>query len=106
MKCEICGADFVPYRCNQKYCSAKCRRKHFQLAKLAKRKIIKAKKPAEVKKLASSKCHICGKLFYPSYRGQKYCSDSCRFNPRAVRLRNFLGAILTFRDGKFSLSRW
>ena len=75
MKCLICGAEFEPQRCNQKYCCKKC----YQRAGNLKKKVLPQKK----------KCPVCGKEF-EGYKRQEYCSAECQIkgnNARAAEKR-------------------
>lgn len=64
IKCQHCGKEFVKWRGNQKFCSAKCRNNH-------------AKKPPKVKVIPPRICLQCGKEFIPTMSTQKYCSEIC-----------------------------
>ena len=71
MKCEICGAEFKPYRSSQRYCSrAECKRE-------GKRRNLNAWRRANRKAVnlqSVMKCEICGAEFEATRSNQKYCS--------------------------------
>ena len=77
MKCLRCGKDFEPapkVARRQKYCSRKC-----SVAAWNDRQRLQRTLAKSVKLLKAGICHECGKSFTPSYVGEKFCSDECRF---------------------------
>jgi len=72
MKCPICGSEFEPKRCSQKYCSRKCQVKFNNAQAAEKRKAAQAENPKP-----KPKCAHCGAEFEPKRRSQKYCSKKC-----------------------------
>lgn len=89
--CIICGKEFVASKFNssQLTCSPECSTKrHRDTARFWKEN---HRKPKPFQKVA---CHICGKEFFPSYPGQKYCSEDCRNDPKAKMMRLFFSKVL------------
>ena len=67
MKCEICGEEFEPKNCMQKYCSKPCQQK----AANNNRKIRQAT-------VHIVKCQMCGKEFEKLNGNQRYCCAECK----------------------------
>ena len=104
-RCEICGSQFEPRIWNQKSCSKKCagkRKRQVEAAYYDAKNKHRQKRKTRVERgtiaANTSKCVICGKSFNSEYHGQKYCSDKCRQDPCAVKLRLFFGIV--FNAGK------
>lgn len=76
-KCEICGKTFESYRGIQKYCSGECLRK----VESKQRKERKERKRNDVVEptvgTKYKNCKVCGKIFKPYSRRQKYCGKAC-----------------------------
>jgi len=70
-RCKVCGG-LVPSP-NRKYCSTKCRIKHFS----EKRSFLREQ--VRMIPLPAKKCIVCGKEFVPpcSHPRRKYCSYNC-----------------------------
>ena len=64
-KCETCGKEFLikpSLASTARFCSLPCKHKGHSL---------------EMRKHGEVGCKICGKVFYPTHKGQKYCSSAC-----------------------------
>ena len=64
-KCETCGKEFLvkpSVAATSRFCSLPCKHKGHSL---------------EMRKREEVECKICGKVFYPTHKGQKYCSSAC-----------------------------
>lgn len=94
VKCHFCGKEFAPHSHNHIYCSA-C-------------KVLVSNKKALARYHANKNlpkphkrhtCVVCGNTFQPQYRGQKYCSDACRQDPAAVKLRRFFSFLFNLTGG-------
>lgn len=116
--CIICGKEFTtkPKAGNRKYCSVACskaansykKRSYTKVCPVCHKTFRAYKKTSiccsyscanvlwrgEVKKHLDHFCHICGKAFVPAYRGQKYCSDVCRSDPKAQMMRIFFSKLV------------
>lgn len=74
--CQHCGKEFyVPDRRLQKFCSDICRERSYY--------VIKNGPPGE------QTCPLCGKIFLPKSRHNKYCSEVCSGVVRANRGKAF-----------------
>lgn len=67
--CPICGKEFEPRRCSQKYCSPACYDEENH--RRARARYVPVKNESRT-------CPVCGKEFVSHNRNQKYCSDACR----------------------------
>lgn len=77
-KCVVCGKDFTLTHSKQVCCSDACRAIRYRKHQYNYDDIFIKKKPT-VQTLKPVECHNCGKQFTPSYKGEKFCSDKCRF---------------------------
>lgn len=72
-RCRVCGKLFTPvYHSNQSVCSMRC----YNLAKAGICLVNAEKKPAKAKR-EPKPCAVCGTMFTPKNKVQKYCSDAC-----------------------------
>ena len=84
--CVICGKEFDATKYPHKLtCSRECSRArqhqqqlefYYQKKKLPKPE---AQPDPKIKLLPENICHNCEKEFTPAYKGEKFCSDKCRF---------------------------
>ena len=64
--CSVCGEETASRYRDTKFCSDKCRGKHFKQTQREK------------------ECERCGEMYVGSYKS-KYCSDECRAKPEELR---------------------
>lgn len=112
--CVVCGKEFATKLSNKKTCSPECSKEHAlscskayhakkraenleqkipfdkTLAYLkdehAQQIIIKKLNECTRGEIIPPFCHTCGQDFTPKFKGEKYCSDECRFKSPLWRI--------------------
>ena len=113
--CVVCGKEFSTKRVNQVACSPECQKNYChdyqqnyrekrRAARILEQKIPFDKTLAYLKdehaqqiiieklnegsrgKIIPPFCHTCGQDFTPKFKGEKYCSDECRFKSPLWRI--------------------
>lgn len=87
--CAHCGAEFTPYRPQNKFCSKRCS-DNACYHRNAEDRAARVRAHYRRKKMAPRPCVECGVVFFATRVNRVICSESCRRDrARAVGRRNF-----------------
>ena len=114
--CATCGELFQPKTSREKYCSEKCKRGTAVCVGCGK-EFLKTKGTTGLycspacwyeapgkHTFPEQACLVCGKMFFPTHKGQKYCSRDCadvgRRKPMTTEKCPICGVAITYKPGR------